>query len=133
MSKHFCQCSGQEKSSLPPTTSDVRDTLTKAVTELVCHQRNRYNQRHCLLFVSEFAACVWRILGVEQQLALLMAVVDNLHTAVESCTSNLVWAQQAQQLRERLQVLRTAVLSAEAGAGRSVFFLRLPCQLWCTE
>lgn len=76
---------------------------------------------------------MWRISGVEQQLALLMAVVDNLHTAVESCTSNSVWAQQAQQLHERLQVLRTAVLSAEAGAGRSVSFLQLPCRLWCTE
>ena len=65
---------------------------------------------------------MWRTTGEEQQLTLLMAVVNHIHTAVESCTSNLVWAQQAQQLQERLQVLRTAVLSAEAGAGRSVFF-----------
>ena len=66
-------------------------------------------------------------------MALLLAVVNHIHTAVESCTSNLVWAQQAQQLHERLQVLRTAVLSAEAGAGRSVFFLSRPCQPWHSE
>lgn len=63
---------------------------------------------------------------------LLMAVVNHIHTAVESCTSNLVWAQQAQQLHERLHVLRTAIASAEAGAGRSVFFFPPLCHL-CGE
>ena len=58
----FCQRSGQEKSSLPPTTSDVSDTLTKAVTELVCHQQTRYNQRHCLLSVPELL----RVCGASQ-------------------------------------------------------------------
>lgn len=58
---------------------------------------------------------------MEQQLGLLLAVVEHIQTAVESCTSNLVWAQQAQQLQEKLQVLRAAVTSAEAGAGRSLF------------
>ena len=71
------------------------------------------------------ALCVWSTKGVEQQLTLLMAVVNHIHTAVESCTSDLVRAQQAQQLHEKLQLLRTAVLSAEAGAGRSVFFFPL--------
>lgn len=69
--------------------------------------------------------CVLGTTGVEEQLVLLMAVVDHIRTAVESCSSNLAWAQEARQLQKRLQALRTAVLSAEAGAGRSVFFFLL--------
>lgn len=57
---------------------------------------------------------------MEQQLSLLLAVVEHVQTAVEDCTSNLGWVQQAQQLQEKLQALRAAVVSAEAGAGRSL-------------
>ena len=63
---------------------------------------------------------------MEDELSLLLAVVEHIQTAVGSCTSNLVWAQQAEQLQARLQALRAAVISAEAGAGRSLFFLFSP-------
>ena len=58
---------------------------------------------------------------MEQHLGLLLAVVDRIQTAEGSSTSTLGWAQQAQQLQEELQRLQAAVVSAEAGAGRSVF------------
>lgn len=64
---------------------------------------------------------------MEQQLALLLVVVEHIQAAVESCTSSLVSAQQAQQLQDKLQLLRAAVISAEAGAGRLLFFFS---KLW---
>ena len=64
---------------------------------------------------------------MEQQLGLLMDVVHHIQAAVESCSLSPVWAQQAQQVQDKLQVLRAAVVSGEAGAGRSLFLFSHCC------
>ena len=66
--------------------------------------------------------------GMEQELDLLLAVVQEVQTVVHACQMDEQHAQHAQRLQQKLQALRASVASADAGAGRSVLTCHLQHQ-----
>lgn len=63
--------------------------------------------------------------GLDQQLELLQAVVQQLIATLSACHLLGAWGTQVQELQQRLNTLRAALASGDGGAGRLVIVTHL--------